>query len=287
MDDSNQNIQKELKIKYRNLKKFYEQLPRDNELESYSKNFSFTDVVEKIYAVGSYCWFISDMKKGRFMKIGGAFEKLTGYKPEEFTNASFIQAARFTSPNHLLSTLTAAEQFWQYFYLQPKENRKHIKSSHTYAFVRKNETIFHALQQSSTVFFDKEGNGVYQFDLITDITHLDPQPKLRFFLLDTSDMENMKNIPIHDGIIRKTNEMPISPAEMKVLDLIAKGKSIKQIAADLNLSENTIKHHRTNMFAKCNVGNMAELTAKALQSGWFLANKIDKNIDKNLSGFYF
>lgn len=254
---------------YRQLKQFYEQLPRDPQLDQYKDQFAFTDVIDQIYSLGPYCWFISDMKTGRFVKIGGALKQMTGYVESEFLNDSFIKAARFTSAEHLIATLTAAGQFWGYFYSQPIANRKLIKSSHTYSFIRKDKSIFHALQQSSTIFFDKLGNGVFQFDLITDISHLDTIPKLRFFLMDTSDQENHKNIPIHEGIIRRLSTMPISQAEKKVLDLIAKGKTIKVIADELGLSENTVKHHRTNMFVKCEVKNMAELTAKALINGWF------------------
>ncbi len=174
-----------------------------------------------------------------------------------------------TSAEHLTATLMAAEQFWNYLYSQPIENRAHIKSSHTYNFIRKDGSSFHALQQSSTIFFDHDGNAVYQFDLITDITHLDPIPKLRFFLMDTSDISNIKNIPIHEGIIRKKEPIPISMAEKKVLELIAQGKSIKLIAYELGISENTVKHHRSSMFLKCQVKNMAELITKAITNGWF------------------
>lgn len=262
-------FRKEIRQIYKKLKSFYEYLPRDSALDTYIDQFSFTETIERIYAVGPYCWFISDMKNARWVKVGGAIEQMTGYSKDELTNASFIQAARFTTPEQLMATVQSAELFWQYFYLQPIDFRKNIKSSHTYQFLRKNGTSFHALQQSSTLFFDNLGNGVFQFDLITDISHLDPVPKLRFFLLDTNNPENMKNIPIHEGIIRKTHSLPISPSEKRVLELIAQGKSIKVIAAELGISENTVKHHRTNMFIKCEVKNMAELTAKALTMGWF------------------
>ncbi len=263
------SISNDIKSIYKKLKSFYEYLPRDPNLESYLNNFSFIETIERIYAVGTYCWFISDMKNAKWIKVGGALEQMTGYTIEEMTNASFIQAARFTDAENLLATVQSAELFWYYFYSQPIENRKNIKSSHTYPFIRKDGSTFHALQQSSTLFFDKMGNGVFQFDLITDISHLDPEPKLRFFLLDTTNSADMKNIPIHEGIIRQTKSLPVSQAEKKVLELIAKGKSIKIIAHELGISENTVKHHRTSMFSKCEVKNMAELTAKALINSWF------------------
>jgi DNA-binding CsgD family transcriptional regulator len=260
---------KGLTTQYKKLQNFYDLLSRDPALHLYKDNFSFTDVIDKVYAVGPYCWFVSDLHTAKFLKIGGALEQMTGYSVQEFTDQSFIQAGRFTTPEHLSITLQAAEQFWQYFYSQPVENRGHIRASFTYQFIRKNGSTFHALQQGSTIFFDKHGNGVYQFDLITDITHLDPTPQLRFYMMDTSIPEEMKNMALHQGLIVEKKKLPISQAEKKVLELIAQGKSIKVIAHELGISENTVKHHRSHMFEKCEVKNMAELTAKALQFGGF------------------
>ncbi len=265
----NRELAKGLTAQYKRLKNFYDLLGRDPALSLYKDSFSFTDVIDKVYAVGPYCWFVSDMHTAKFLKIGGAIEQLTGYSAEEFTDVSFIQAGRFTNPDHLSMTLQAAEQFWHYFYSQPIENRVHIKASFTYEFIRKDGSTFHALQQGTTIFFDKFGNGVYQFDLITDITHLDPVPQLRFYMMDTSIPDEMKNMALHQGFIVEKKKLPISNAEKKVLELIAQGKSIKMIAHELGLSENTVKHHRTHMFEKCGVKNMAELTAKALQFGGF------------------
>jgi DNA-binding CsgD family transcriptional regulator len=269
MDNPEISPGSELKLLYKNLRRYYDWMPRDPGLENYLNQFSFEETIRKIYAVGTYCWFISDMKSGKFLKVGGSFEKMTGYKTEEIINKPFIKAARFTNNGHLADTLKAANYFWDYFYSKDPADRKYVKSMHTYRFSRKDGSNFHALQQSSTLFFDHSGNGLFQFDLITDISPLDPIPQLRFFILDSSDENDMKQIPVNPFIIKKTLPLPISPAEYKVLELIAQGKSIKVIASELRLSENTIKHHRTSMFEKCNVKNMAELIAKALGNGWF------------------
>ncbi len=263
------NLANKLKQAFRELKVYYEGLSRDVALESYLSQFPITDVIDKVYAVGPYCWFLSDMKTGRWLRVGGALEQITGYSQEELQHQSFIKAARFTTPEHLLQTLESANLFWQYFYSRPAAHRHFIKSAHTYEFIRKNRTTFHALQQSSTVFFDKNGNGVYQFDLITDISYLDPIAKIRFYLLDSSDLSDMKQISLVPGVIYTREPSPFSPAEHRVLKLMAEGKSIKMIAGSLGISENTIKHHRTSMFQKCGAGNMVELVSKSIENGWF------------------
>ena len=54
----------------------------------------------------------------------------------------------------------------------------------------------------------------------------------------------------------------LTEREEAVLALVADGKSNAQIAATLNLSENTVKFHLRNLFAKLGVANRTEAAAK-------------------------
>jgi len=57
----------------------------------------------------------------------------------------------------------------------------------------------------------------------------------------------------------------ISPREKEVLELVAKGRSTKQIADQLNISTRTVESHRINMLKKMKVNNSAELIKKSLE----------------------
>lgn len=65
-------------------------------------------------------------------------------------------------------------------------------------------------------------------------------------------------------LIRKPEQDPnaLTDREEAVLALIAEGKSNAQIGAALSLSENTIKFHLKNLFAKLGVTNRTEAAAK-------------------------
>jgi FixJ family two-component response regulator len=52
----------------------------------------------------------------------------------------------------------------------------------------------------------------------------------------------------------------LTPRERQVCDLVVAGLLNKQIAADLELSEKTVKIHRGHMMHKLGVGSVAELT---------------------------
>jgi DNA-binding CsgD family transcriptional regulator len=49
---------------------------------------------------------------------------------------------------------------------------------------------------------------------------------------------------------RKLEELEITPRELEILDLIAKGMSNREIAAKLFVSENTVKTHSSRVFDK-------------------------------------
>ena len=67
-----------------------------------------------------------------------------------------------------------------------------------------------------------------------------------------------------------TNLSRVSPTrrEVEVLKLIAKGRTTKEIATELNISENTIETYRKALFAKFKVNNSTGLVVKAMELGF-------------------
>jgi DNA-binding NarL/FixJ family response regulator len=59
----------------------------------------------------------------------------------------------------------------------------------------------------------------------------------------------------------------LSPREVQVLRLVAEGKTSKEIATLLDLSEQTVRSYRKTMMRKLGVNNVAGLTQLALSTG--------------------
>ena len=60
---------------------------------------------------------------------------------------------------------------------------------------------------------------------------------------------------------------PLSAREMEILSLIAGGKSNKDIAGRLAISEGTVRVHASNIFAKLGCSDRAQAVAEAYQRG--------------------
>lgn len=59
----------------------------------------------------------------------------------------------------------------------------------------------------------------------------------------------------------------LSPREREVLQLLAEGKSTKEMAAHLKVSVKTVESHRKQIMDKLNIHSVAELTKYAIREG--------------------
>ena len=73
----------------------------------------------------------------------------------------------------------------------------------------------------------------------------------------------LKDSTQSDGSIRSL----LTSREIEVLQLLAEGKSIKEIALSLSLSIKTIESHRTKVMQKIDADNIADLTKYAIREG--------------------
>jgi DNA-binding NarL/FixJ family response regulator len=73
------------------------------------------------------------------------------------------------------------------------------------------------------------------------------------------------------GLLERLGEEPagaLSERESEIVVLAARGHSNHQIAAELNLSEATVKRHLANVYAKIGVRSRSEAVRTALTEQW-------------------
>lgn len=82
----------------------------------------------------------------------------------------------------------------------------------------------------------------------------------------------------HRGRLRDLHQRfdELSERELEVLGHVVQGKMNKEIAAELNINERTVKLHRTSITRKLKVQSVVELTRLADEAGLFKAPKTGK-----------
>jgi len=74
-----------------------------------------------------------------------------------------------------------------------------------------------------------------------------------------------KRLPQEEYVLNARS--PLSPREREVLQLLAEGKTSKQIAETLDLSTKTVEAHRANMLCKLDLHSTATLIRYAIRNG--------------------
>jgi len=69
------------------------------------------------------------------------------------------------------------------------------------------------------------------------------------------------------GRARRANDQALSPRELEVLALVARGTSNKLIARDLRISETTVKTHLLHIFTKLGVDDRTAAVTLAMRRG--------------------
>lgn len=91
------------------------------------------------------------------------------------------------------------------------------------------------------------------------------------------------NLKASSGVLRRltagadgaaANPSTLHKRELEVLKLVAKGMTNKQIASELNISDNTVGTHLVNVFRKLRVESRTEATLLALREGLITTDEI-------------
>lgn len=86
---------------------------------------------------------------------------------------------------------------------------------------------------------------------------------------DLSEMLIDRVVEVSHGERRSAPEpQMLTRREREVLNLVAEGKSSRQIAAYLSIGVRTVEHHRSNIMKKMNVKNSVELLRCAAKKGY-------------------
>ena len=124
------------------------------------------------------------------------------------------------------------------------------------------EDLFEAIKSGAQGYLLKKLKSNAFFDLISGVTDgeapISPQMAAKMVEEFTRQTRSSRNPEGQAGL---------SDREMEVLKLVAQGRTNKELAADLTISDSTVKYHLRNILDKLHLENRAQVMAYAARRG--------------------
>lgn len=139
------------------------------------------------------------------------------------------------------------------------------------------EQIFHAIKAGAGAYYPKDVTPrklveairqVSQGNYVIDDTVLAKSQVASWLLKQFEQISAFGGSP--DELF-----VPLSPREMEILQLIARGYSNKEIAHELGISRQTVKNHMTSILRKLSVNDRTQAALYALRRGWIRLQDTD------------
>lgn len=194
---------------------------------------------------------IFDMMTMRKAVVSSRLLAFLGFATQEEADAAIV-------PDDAYRIVKIGTHFLRYGYTVDTPKRKHLKMTSDYRIRNAEGETVRLTEHHIPLELDARGN----FWLILSSISLSPERDVsvpmrhRFTDVETGMMLLLS--PKNDTLIQS----PISDREAEVLELIAQGKSSKQIAGMLFISTNTVNTHRQRIIEKLGVSNTAQAVDK-------------------------
>lgn len=133
------------------------------------------------------------------------------------------------------------------------------------------QQVFHAIRAGASAYFPKDVSPrrlieairlVHQGSYVVEDRVLE-KPQVGEWLLKEFEQADLDAGEEFGSLL-----MPLSLREMEILQHIAQGKSNKEIAFDLKISQQTVKNHMTSILRKLAVNDRTQAAIYALRRGW-------------------
>ncbi len=136
------------------------------------------------------------------------------------------------------------------------------------------DQLFKAIKSQASAYLSKYSNGEELCDMVRRVAHgerpisdsLNNRPKVAEHILQQfQELSQQRDV---EKLIS-----PLTTRETEVVDYMAQGYANKQIAAKLNISEQTIKNHVTSILSKLDANARTEAVVKAIRRGLIHINQ--------------
>jgi DNA-binding CsgD family transcriptional regulator len=212
---------------------------------------------------------IIDFPNEGYVYMSDNVEEMWGYQAEEFVRLGLVKAITIfpKDQNEIIIKKIFPIMFEHFFRYAEAGNVNDVRVSYTTKVIRADGSIGWYLHQMRVLHLDETTNKPqFGFKLITDISDFKKDEAMEMNVACKDENGIYKKV-FSQTFVADRKVFGISEREIEVLALIGEGKSSKEIADMLFISEHTVYNHRKNMLKKLDVKSTGEILKKAIAHG--------------------
>ena len=194
-----------------------------------------------------------DMSTMGYRFLTEKFRFLLGLDPDEAAGTGIDYFTERMNREDLNLFFDTSIRSFEFLMAQPPEDRKMYKTCQDFRIRRADEQWVRILQQNIVLELGSAGN-IWLVLIINDLSPLRDR--------DIPSRRYMEHLPTGKRVLFSEDDAnagsPISPRELEVLGLIARGYASRDIADFLGISIATVNNHRQHILEKLEVANTAE-----------------------------
>lgn len=223
---------------------------------------SFNDLTNSIISSGPFSFYIIDFFDMSLSYISPSLYEMHGFDPNTLTFNDVLGAIHPDDINFVIK----AEGFLTRFFSDKIDRSKLLSYKISYCHRARLQNGEYALFNHQAVMLTMDDNGGYgkSLNIHTAIDHLSTHNTYRISLIGLNGEPSFMNLSI-DEDDQELKEF--SKREIDIIKLIANGLNNTEIAEKLFISPLTVKKHRTNILAKSNCKNSAQLIKNCILQG--------------------
>ncbi len=233
-------------------------------LEQALQHYLDNPFINKLQVFSNQAVRIVDNAKLRYLYVSESIFELSGYTKEEVIQGGLWFTYHLIHPMDMLKfgrLLLKIRNLWGKLTLAEKMS---ARFSFDQRFRCKDGQYKQVLQHCYTLSVSPKGKPYILLFASTDVTAYKRTEAMHysFEVLKDGRFSTLLEGKMH------SEDVPLTPRELEVLQLTSQGHPEKVIADMLSLSIETIKTHRKNMLQKAKAKNSVELVRMGIANGW-------------------
>jgi DNA-binding CsgD family transcriptional regulator len=212
------------------------------------------------FSIGPCFWFIPDNSIPQIVTVSANIELMTPFFEAQWLTPQTNCFADILHPSDKMFVLSSVQLAMQILEKIPKENQDFISLNIYGRILSAQNNYCWSLIQFPGLYFNEFNQIESALVMVTDISHLNFEPKNIMTILDHSN-NACEYYSIVESDLVKAPLPKITKREHEVLKLMIKGFTGKKIAEQLYISYYTVENHKRNLRVKTNTNSSAELIA--------------------------